>query len=1744
MKNLYFLIVGQLKPFFFIFLFLTFFSSLGQQININETALEKIEEIDLKQKGKSGFFSEAKRAREFSINNKIKRPNELSVGQKIKLDLFQNRRFSSVVQNKFKDINGVITYTIKLEDYNFSYAYLSLSDDTYSMQIDLPELGEHYSLKPNNAKNGYYIFQLDKTKFDKIEKCGVAKEKENKHHELGNNLEEGDLSSQTITGACPADNDFVVIDVMIVYTQAALDWASINEGNIQNTIANALAISNNISQNSDLGITFNLVYSGLVDYVEDGNDYYYLRTNGEGKMDEVHQIRKQVGADLVTLLSDLDYALGVASLLTDRYGDPTSAFSVVRMSSASYGTTFMHELGHCLGAHHNPYQKSQPGPTKWRNWNENTWSGGWRWASSDGQSYTSVMSYPYAQAYDDGIASKGVPYFSDPDLIYLGASAGNTAEGNNVRTIRDTKYSVAQYSETLAYCEAFVEERFNAYITNVKIGNSENASGISNYKDYGYLGTCVAPQEEIMVSVNTTDYKSNTVLRSWIDWNNDKVFDDSEEVFASEKHSETYDFSFKVPLGESAGNKKMRLRLIDLESSKVLGSCGKSISGEIEDYTISLYEPYQCEVAAIPQNISVDKTQSESILLSWDILEGVDSYELQYKRSSEAEWTKVNGISYPNFEIRGLSSLTEYQFQLRSICGSQASEYSELVSTFTEPQIKEIEFLNNPIDGAAIQKLEPISLQILDVNGDISNSVNQVTLSLIDTNGAGAILSGPTSLSAEEGKVVFESLSIDLPGSYRLKASVEGIPEITSSQFILSDYSPVNYVVNTISDTEDINLSDEICADIDGNCSLRAAIQNSNRSKGKDKVTFNITGIGPHRIILTKSLPAIVEPINLDATTQTGYSFDNSQIIIDGNGIAGISEEEGFYAFGLMGNSSGSEIRGFTVGGFDAGLYSLAFHLRNTGNHIIQANKIGVTADGTAKFSNFDGIYLNSSQGNIIGGTLPETRNIISGNYRGLTFDDSRDNEIIGNYIGLNHWGNDTIQNSHGISGTVDPRKNGDSYSAFSNNNRITGNVIAGNQYGLLIIGENNIIMSNLIGTNPAGDQVLGNEYGIFLPAGKSNQIGASDEPNIISGNNYGIWIRNSIENIISHNLIGTDKSGLKSLPNEFGIFVSNNKASFSTGQLIESNLISGNNTTGIYLESNHNQLSGNKIGTDLSGTIAISNKNGIHIIDGEQNTIGGSFKSQSNLISGNVEYGIWLDTGHSNNIIGNKIGIGSSTNIVLPNGKSGILIEGSSNSIGEIGNNSSNIIANHPDSGITVINGYARSVNNKIAGNELFGNGIGIDLNGEGLTVNDPKDSDSGSNNLQNYPDLNNASFESTLKIEYRWDSDPAYSSYPILIQIYKSDGNRQGKEFLGEFSLLEKDVPKGKKPVVGEVELISGTSLISGDLIVATATDGLGNTSEFSPEISVDVIGSCTQQTWFADFDGDGLGNPSDMVESCTAPEGYVSNSDDCDDTDPDIGALQTWYRDADGDGFGDLSSSVEDCTQQPGYILDNTDCDDSDNTIYPGALDDSVDGTDQDCNGADGPVTSCPGTEILVISETCSTTENVYWEITNPNACEVQGRWELRKSSSSGASSGSFILAGGESIDVISGTVDKGKTQIIVYWTDSDRNELNTNQNASGVDCASGMSTLSGDDSLVVAPNPVTEGIGMYFTAPTDNSILTASVYNSSGQMMASQSFSVAAGISNLLWEVDHSSWIDGVYILNVSIEDQTYQTQFIK
>ena len=82
--------------------------------------------------------------------------------------------------------------------------------------------------------------------------------------------------------------------------------------------------------------------------------------NGDGYMDNVHTLRDTHGADLVALLINDGAFCGLAWLPSTPSAD--IGFSVTAHNCAVGNKSFAHELGHNMGAHHDPANASSSGP--------------------------------------------------------------------------------------------------------------------------------------------------------------------------------------------------------------------------------------------------------------------------------------------------------------------------------------------------------------------------------------------------------------------------------------------------------------------------------------------------------------------------------------------------------------------------------------------------------------------------------------------------------------------------------------------------------------------------------------------------------------------------------------------------------------------------------------------------------------------------------------------------------------------------------------------------------------------------------------------------------------------------------------------------------------------------------------------------------------------------------------------------------------------------------------------------------------------------------------------------------------------------------------------------------------------------------------------------------------------------------------------------------------------------------------
>ncbi len=491
---------------------------------------------------------------------------------------------------------------------------------------------------------------------------------------------------------------------------------------------------------------------------------------------------------------------------------------------------------------------------------------------------------------------------------------------------------------------------------------------------------------------------------------------------------------------------------------------------------------------------------------------------------------------------------------------------------------------------------------------------------------------------------------------------------------------------------------------------LRWAITNANSTPGTDTIAFAISGSLPFNIVPNSALPPITDPVIIDGTTQSGFA--GHPVIVIKGGSAGNTSD------GLRISAGNSTVQGLAIANFKRD----GIRIETNGDCIIQGNYLGTDSTGQNALGNQEGgVLILHSANNLIGGTNAQQQNVMADNFAGVYIQDptSTNNQISGNFIGTDNTGLSALGNqSYGVllEGVPGNIVGGN---ITSNQNVISGNKLFG-VYIYMVTAFSNSVVNNIIGLKADGSGAIGNVMGgVTISGSAANFIGS----NVISGNlGRGIDLNflgaGANSNVIQANFIGTDPTGEIARPNRTnGIAIS-----MSSGNLIGGanpaarNIIAANGSSGIFITSNamNNTVSGNFIGVDATGTVALGNGfNGIDINSGSGNVIGGASAGMRNIISGNTNSGVYLESGTAADFVqGNFIGTDVTGAHSVSNLFAGVRIECPSNTIGGAIGSSGNLISGNASSGV-LINGTGAT------GNLVAGNLVGTDATGSNALGN-----------------------------------------------------------------------------------------------------------------------------------------------------------------------------------------------------------------------------------------------------------------------------------------------------------------------------------------------------------------------------------------------------------------------------------------
>lgn len=342
----------------------------------------------------------------------------------------------------------------------------------------------------------------------------------------------------------------------------------------------------------------------------------------------------------------------------------------------------------------------------------------------------------------------------------------------------------------------------------------------------------------------------------------------------------------------------------------------------------------------------------------------------------------------------------------------------------------------------------------------------------------------------------------------------------------------------------------------------------------------------------------------------------------------------------------------------------------------------------------------------------------------------------------------------------------------------------------------------------------------------------------VYSNMNSGVQVLGGIVNV-TNNLLGTNALGIASGNINYGVEQIGGNGTIASNY-IASNTVAGiliDGGTGSTVQLNHITNNGN---TACSDNIFIGDGNNIII--------------QNNLIEDSAASGIEIDNVDDVVITNNSISTSGQNGANCTVNYEGMAIKLNGN--GALINQ--NRIFSNGSEGIAVLSGST----NTISQNSIYSNGtttpsLGIDLDGDGVTLNDSSDSDSGPNNLENFPAINSAFISGTNLVVTGW------ASPGTLVEVFFTDVN-EGTATLGDNQLgLTQDYGEGQTYIGTAIEgsvddqdattssytdvdgntdntnkykfvfpLPPGTAV--GDLITTTGTRN-NATSEFSPEVII---------------------------------------------------------------------------------------------------------------------------------------------------------------------------------------------------------------------------------------------------------------------------------------------------------------------
>ncbi len=356
--------------------------------------------------------------------------NDQSDGPWFTLDLFDNLALDAQVVRVERTPSDGIAIIARLADAELGSAVLVQNGRVLTGSVTFP--GGSYSILP----------QADGT-------VSIVK--------VAPHLLPPDGEPRTVKGAAPMAADLAagdapadtgkLIDVIVFWTPAAQTAACAGANpctaqQIQNYIDTAITLTNNAYRNGGIAQRIRLVSKQAVTYTETGPDAFgnALDAITNGTIAGTAAARNSFGADEVVLVINDSAYCGIAWLpSTISSANAGQGFAIVGGGTClTSNFSFGHELGHNMGAHHDPYVAPGPGAFAYSH-------GMSRIGATSATSWRTIMAYNNECQATVGSCTR-LQYFSNPLVNYAdGFAMGDGPARNNALTLNKSANAVSNY---------------------------------------------------------------------------------------------------------------------------------------------------------------------------------------------------------------------------------------------------------------------------------------------------------------------------------------------------------------------------------------------------------------------------------------------------------------------------------------------------------------------------------------------------------------------------------------------------------------------------------------------------------------------------------------------------------------------------------------------------------------------------------------------------------------------------------------------------------------------------------------------------------------------------------------------------------------------------------------------------------------------------------------------------------------------------------------------------------------------------------------------------------------------------------------------------------------------------------------------------------------------------------------------------------------------------------------------------